>query len=276
MKPPSEIRMEEGWCFKLMKSLYGLRSSPRNWNNHLDKYIKSLNFKPCVLDPCLYYRWHEGKLALILVYVDDILIAHQDLSFICNIKEAFCNTFDMTDMGEICYFLNSSLSLYTANFLRMDQTTYAKKILAKFTVYLGTKNPKKNPFPDDAMGHLADTMPLTAAQPLFMDNFPYRSIVGALLYLSTYTRPDLAYAVGVLARFGNKPSYAACKLAVYVLLYLRGTVDKGFQFSGSEFDMHVFSDADWAGDIINRRSTAGHVVFAGGTLSTGNPDYKPL
>jgi hypothetical protein len=53
-------------------------------------------------------------------------------------------------------------------------------------------------------------------------------------------------------------------LAIHVLIYLRGTVDQGIQFSGSEFDMHVFSDADWAGDIMTRRSTTGYVVFAGG------------
>ena len=264
MKPPPEMKVEPGWCFKLFKSLYGLRASPRNWNRHLDKYIKSLHFTPSVLDPCLYYRWHDGKLALILVYVDDILIAHKDLSFICSIKDSFLSTFDMTDMGEMEHFLNIKITR-TTNTLRMDQTTYAKKILAKFADYIGTsKKGKKYPFPADAQERLADTTPETAAQRLFASCFPYRSIVGALLYLSTYTRPDLAYPVGVLARFGNDPTYAACMLAIHVLIYLRGTVDQGIQFSGSEFDMHVFSDADWAGDIMTRRSTTGYVVFAGG------------
>jgi hypothetical protein len=55
-------------------------------------------------------------------------------------------------------------------------------------------------------------------------------------------------------------------LAIHVLVHLRGTVDQSIQFSGSEFDMHVFRDADWAGDIMTRRSTTGYVVFAGGGL----------
>jgi hypothetical protein len=80
MKPPPEMKLPEGYCFKLFKSLYGLRAFPKNWNHHLDKYIKSLHFTPCILDPCMYYRWKDGKLALILVYVDDILIAHKYLS----------------------------------------------------------------------------------------------------------------------------------------------------------------------------------------------------
>ena len=137
----------------------------------------------------------------------------------------FCNTFDMTDMGEMNHFLNIKITR-TTDYLRMDQTTYAKKIIAKFIDYLGVdvKN-KKYPFPADAMERLADTSPITHAQQLF---------VGALLYLSTYMRPDLAYAVGELTRFGNKPTYAACMLAVHLLLYVRGTVEMGIMFSGDD------------------------------------------
>jgi hypothetical protein len=46
--------------------------------------------------------------------------------------------------------------------------------------------------------------------------------------------------------------------------YLRGTADKGIRFSGSSLDMHVFTDSDWAGDVLSRRSTTGYVVFAAG------------
>lgn len=264
MKPPPDLKVPDGWCFKLLKSLYGLRASPRNWNKHIDKYIKSLNFTPCILDTCLYYNWHNGTLCLILIYVDDILIASADLSYINTIKESFCNTFDMTDMGEMRHFLNIKITR-TTNYLRMDQSVYARKIITKFSSWMGPPSKcKKHPFPDNAMELLADTTPPTKEEEEYFKFFPYRSIVGALLYLSTYTRPDISYAVGVLARFGSKPTPAACRLAVYLLKYVAGTVDKGIKFSGSKFDMHVFSDADWAGDIITRRSTTGYVVFAGG------------
>ena len=49
--------VESGWCYKLQKLLYGLGSSPRSWNIHIDKFIKSLNFLSCVLNTCLYYRY---------------------------------------------------------------------------------------------------------------------------------------------------------------------------------------------------------------------------
>ena len=78
------------------------------------------------------------------------------------------------------------------------------------------------------------------------------------------TRPAISYAVGLLSRFGSHPTVATCKLMMYALQYLRGTVHKGIRYSGGMFDLHVFTDADWAGDIITRRSTTGYIVFAAG------------
>ena len=80
------------------------------------------------------------------------------------------------------------------------------------------------------------------------------------------TRPDIAYAVGLLSRFGSKPTVQTCHLKVYLMQYELGTVSCGIRFSGSMFDMHVFTDADWASDVLTRRSTTGYVVFAAGGL----------
>ena len=86
--------------------------------------------------------------------------------------------------------------------------------------------------------------------------------------LSMNSRPDIAYAVGLLSRFDSKPTLTTCHLMTYLTQYARGTVSKGIQFSGSMFDMHIFTGADWAGDVLTRRSTTGYIVLAaGGTLS---------
>ena len=88
--------VESGWCHMLQKSLYGLRSSPRSWIIHIDKFIKSLNFQSCVLDPCLCYQYHHGQLALICVYVDDIIICTSDMQYMVEIKNSFLDRYDMT------------------------------------------------------------------------------------------------------------------------------------------------------------------------------------
>ena len=81
-------------------------------------------------------------------------------------------------------------------------------------------------------------------------------------------RSDIAYAVGLLSRISSKPTLTTRHLITYLIQCVCGIVSKGIQFSGSMLDMHIFTDADWAGDILTRRSTTGYVVFAAcGSLS---------
>ena len=268
MEPTPDYDLPEGYCFKLLKALYGLRSSPRSWWKHLDKFIKSLHFKPCILEPCLYHMVYKGEVVYLTIYVDDILIASTNLDSILEIKAIFCEKFDMTDMGELEHFLNVRVTR-TKDYLQMDQKVYTEKVLEQHADHLGpAEKTRKQPLPTNAMDQIGqearEKLPVSDEDQAFLDNFPYRSLLGAVLYLALNTRPDIAYAVGVLARFSNKPTMATCRLMIYLLQYLRGTKDKGIRFSGSKFDMHIFTDADWAGDQLSRRSTTGYVVFAAG------------
>jgi hypothetical protein len=79
-----------------------------------------------------------------------------------------------------------------------------------------------------------------------------------------YTKPEISYAVGVLSRFNDTKTAASCALATHLLRYLNGEPQCVIEFSGTELDLHAFSDADWAGDIITRRSTTGYIIFAAG------------
>jgi hypothetical protein len=263
MTPPPDFDLPPGYCMKLDKSLYGLKSSPRSWWRTLDKFIKSLNFKACVLEPCLYYKMYKGERMYLTIYVDDIIILCKNVQFIEEVKQQFCERFDMTDEGEMEFFLNVRVTR-TKHFLMMDQTVYALNVIKKYSHLLGTRS-RKSPMPEDAADRLRKVDDdLSPEQQEYLDNFPYRNLLGALLYLSMNTRPDISYAVGVLARFGNKPHLSACSLIVYLLQYVRSTVDRGIKFSGKSFDMHIFTDADWAGDQVTRKSTTGYVVFAAG------------
>ena len=155
-------------------------------------------------------------------------------------------------------------------YIQLDQRVYTSKVLEKFATFLGPAHKvRKSPLPSDAVYLIARLkQELSNVDQTYVDNFPYRSLLGALLYLSMNTCPDIAYAVGLLSRFGSKPTLTTCHLMTYIMQYVRGTVSKGIPFSGSMFDMHIFTDADWVGDILTRRSTTGYVVFAaGGPLS---------
>ncbi|KAM1018829.1 hypothetical protein ACFX13_041012 [Malus domestica] len=90
----------------------------------------------------------------------------------------------------------------------------------------------------------------------------YRSVVGALQYL-TFTRPDIAFSVHQVSQFMQNPMASHFTAVKRILRYLHGTMDVGISYSRGDLELHAFSDADWAGDPNDRRSTSGQVVFLG-------------
>lgn len=96
-----------------------------------------------------------------------------------------------------------------------------------------------------------------------MEDKPFRSLLGALLYLSTRTRPDLATAVSMLGKYQSDPGPAQWKLLKQLLRYLRGTTKHGLNLpkASNKVKLDAWSDADWARDKGNRRSRSGYVLY---------------
>ena len=92
-----------------------------------------------------------------------------------------------------------------------------------------------------------------------------RAITGGLMYASVASRPDIAYAVGFLSRYLDKPTKHLWSVALKILRYLSGTKNLGPEYTGNAFNnVEAFSDADWAGCHATRRSTSGMIVLFGG------------
>ena len=106
-----------------------------------------------------------------------------------------------------------------------------------------------------------------------MSHVPYASVVGSLLYAMVCTRPDIAHAVGVLSRYMSKPGKEHWTVIKRVFRYLRGTTDHAICYQGRVgpdrvLNIHGFVDADWVGDLDQRRSTSGYVFsLFGGAIS---------
>lgn len=119
------------------------------------------------------------------------------------------------------------------------------------------------------------TTPLSTATKLTKEGEPvdtsiygYSQLVGSLMYLSVCTRPDIAQAVGALARYMATPTVANWQAAKGVLRYVSGTANYGITFGGDKIDLEAYCDADYAGDIDTRRSTTGYVfILSGGAIS---------
>ena len=100
----------------------------------------------------------------------------------------------------------------------------------------------------------------------YMSTVPYLSAIGSLMYLAIGTRPDIAYAVGLLSRFNSCPARVHWHAVQHVFKYLKGTSDYGLEFGPSTsggVTPTVFSDSDYAGDTEKARSTSGYATFIG-------------
>ena len=116
----------------------------------------------------------------------------------------------------------------------------------------------------------------------------YQSAVGCLLYLSTKTRPDIAYAVGNVAKFAEKPTTEHWSAVKRIMRYLNGTFNYGLLYGDPSY-LIGYSDANWAGDLDDRKSTSGYVFKMSGAaiswmskkqtcvaLSTAEAEYMAL
>ena len=102
-----------------------------------------------------------------------------------------------------------------------------------------------------------------------VDQQQYQSAIGSLMYLSLRTRPDISYGVGNLARFSSKPAKEHCIAHKRVMCYLKGTVKHCIPSSHKGSNECVgFCNADWAGNITDRKSTSGYLFqLSGGAVT---------
>ncbi|TQD70684.1 hypothetical protein C1H46_043779 [Malus baccata] len=124
--------------------------------------------------------------------------------------------------------------------------------------------------------HLSTTK-LDHSSPLLENPSEYRSLVGALQYL-TWTRPDLSFAVNLVCQFMHSPRISHLQAVKRILRYLKGSLDLGLWFSKSSQapSIQAFSDADWAKCYLDRRSTCGYCVFFGNSLISWSAKKQPI
>ena len=96
-----------------------------------------------------------------------------------------------------------------------------------------------------------------------MEKVPYANVVGSLMYAMLYTRPDICFAVGMVSRYQSSPGEAHWKAVKRILRYLKGIADYSLCYQGSNLTVRGYTDADWAGDGDERKSTSGFVFLLG-------------
>ncbi|RVW52517.1 Retrovirus-related Pol polyprotein from transposon TNT 1-94 [Vitis vinifera] len=258
--PPSmETPENSGKVCKLRKSLYGLKQSPRAWFDRLTRVVKKHGFIQCQADHTLFMKHSkEGEMTLFIVYVDDIIITGDDEEGIGNLKKLLAREFEIKDLGQLRYFLGMEVGR-TKEGIVVTQRKYVLDLLQE-TGMLGCK-PVDTPM--DPIGKIDkdnDSHPT--------DKDRYQRLVGKLIYL-THTRPDIGFAVSMVSRYMNNPNERNMKAVYRILQYLKKSPGRGLYFKKtSSREVEVFTDADWAGSLTDRRSTTGYCSYVWGNLVT--------
>eukprot|EP00253_Pinus_taeda_P036031 PITA_36031 len=167
--------------------------------------------------------WTHDSLLILVLYVDDLLNTGSSTSAIAAVKRALHDRFLMTNMGPLHFFLGLEIS-QDATGIKLSQDK-------------------------------SDT-------PL-VDSTLYRQLVGSLLYL-THSRPDLSYVVGAVSRYMQEPHELHWNVAKRILRYVQGTITFEIHYAaGTALNLLGFTDSDWAGDSIDRKSTSGYSLSLG-------------
>ena len=275
---------QERLVCRLRKSIYGLKQSSRCWNRALDAQLKLMGFEQSMSDPCIYTSETKSDgLFILAVYVDDILVAGKSEQKIALVKADLGKRFELKDMGELHYFLGVSVRQHPRG-TWIGQPAFTQAVIEKFG--MGECRSVNTPV-------TPGTKLLKATeQSEIVDATLYQSAVGSLLYLSGWTRPDIAFAVNQVVRFCSSPTKEHWTAVKRILRYLKGTPNYGLMYSRSVDRDHTligYSDADWAGDVNDRKSTSGYLFMMSGAavswksqkqmcvaLSTAEAEYVAL
>uniref|UniRef100_A0AAV1VIP2 Reverse transcriptase Ty1/copia-type domain-containing protein n=2 Tax=Peronospora matthiolae TaxID=2874970 RepID=A0AAV1VIP2_9STRA len=244
------------------KAIYGLKQASRVWNETFHEFVCSIGFQVSDFDQCLYLKITSGECMLLLLYVDDVLVTGSSTVLIMRTKSDLKARFGMTDSGKCAFVLGIELVDNDNGSVTMCQRRYVEDVLNLF----GMSNCKAVTSPTDISSRL---IPSTAATKI---DAPFCEAVGALMHLMTATRPDIAFAVSYISHFMENPQVEHWMEVKRVLLHLQGTKSHGICFkSDDKIDFCGYSDADWAGDHADCKSTSGYAfILMGAPVSWGS------
>ncbi|XP_017189749.2 uncharacterized mitochondrial protein AtMg00810-like [Malus domestica] len=209
-------------------------------------------------DHTLFVKRRSGKVTTLIIYVDDIIITSDDTKEMMRLERNLAAKFEMKNLGDLKYFLGVEVARSSRGIF-LSQRKYVLDLL-KETGMLGCK-PVDTPIVEKHyLGIYPDQEPV--------DKGRYQRLVGRMIYLS-HTRLDIAYAVSVMSQFMHSPSVDYMAAIMRILAYLKFALGKGILYAcHGHMRIEGFTDADWAGDVTNRRSTSGYFTFVEGNLVT--------
>ena len=279
------------------KPVYGMAQAGRRWQRSLFPWLNAWNadagegaprLRQSVFDTCVFFCHHtvstasgpRDEVLMVGCYVDDLFVlsSHTDEdSLYHRFTTDLSARWDVEDEGDVTDLLSVEIER-TSEHVTLRQSAYISKLMATYApegvpdspfgagYRLSSHPPSRTPADTELPQRVIDAVEQTAdsIDPALLRAF--QSLVGALLYCAVNTRPDVAYAVGMLCRAMGKPTPELYLDGLRVLYYLHHHRDIGLRYSASDLDLSGISDSDWA----VRHSTTGYVfTYAQAAISWG-------
>lgn len=261
MEQPPHFNDGSNKVCRLKRSIYGLKQSSRNWNKILNNVLAEFGLKRTISDQCVYVSKTPTSFMMVLVWVDDVLIAFNDAGEEERLRAMLSSRFQMKYLGNVEVILGVNItSNREKRTISIDQAKYINQLLERF------KMTECNP--------ISTPMDVNTKYSKTMDSgdkigiFPYREAIGSLLFAAQVTRPDINFSVILLSRYLDKPKTAHWVAAKRIMRYLKGTLEMKLTFGSKNGQFIGYCDSDYAADVDDRKSTSGYVfLYGGGAIS---------
>ncbi|GJS03182.1 retrovirus-related pol polyprotein from transposon TNT 1-94 [Tanacetum coccineum] len=241
---------------KLDKALYGLKQAPRAWYETLLTFLTQQKFVKGTIDNTLFTYKTKSDVIIVQIYVDDIIFGSTSVKLSKQFAKLMTKKYEMSMMGELTYFLGFQIKQDSKG-IYICQEKYVKDLLKKYDLADRASVkclmlPPNNLGPDESRVYVNETL--------------FRGMIGSLMYL-TASRHDIQFSTCLCARYQANPKESHLVTIKRIFRYLKGTLNLGLWYpKGSGFDLKAYSDSDYAGCNLDRKSTSGGCQILGRKL----------
>jgi hypothetical protein len=274
--PPARYTCPAGMVLKLLKAIYGLIQAPVKFKQEVIDWFKGNGYLAANDAQTIWIKRDKMGVIIHALYVDDFLHFTNNKALYQDFQKQFKRRFDVKT-GSVGVYLGNQISVDHAKLtVDLNQTEYVRELLERFN--MASCLPVSTPMVQRL------SMQNSGEKLSADDQALYRNMVGSLLYLACWTRPDISFAVSELSRFVSAPGQIHMQAVKHLLRCLKGTSDLSLRYSkpknsGPMDQTNVlwgFVDSDWAGCQDSRRSTSGYTLMLNGAAVSWKSKRQPV
>ena len=277
IQTPQGYQIAEGMCIRAVGNLYGFPPAGQNFSKEFDKCLRECGYENTPWDPKFFFKWVNIKPIIVIAHSDDFrwfgpddLISEWD-HLVATFNKHKYEVTDATnkEFVGIHIYHDEDFNYY------MDQTRMITSIVEEANI-AGARN-EKLPYPMHGPPLSKEDCPTTDEQKAKCSKYPYRKVVGQLMYGMVHTMVTIMYALNILSRYGNNPGPRHIEFLQHLLRYAKYSKADRLKFHTHDgpYDIETMTplmqlmfqcDADLGGNKDNGHSQTSYLGYLAGSL----------